>query len=132
MRTEKNKATLQTAKSTRIQHQRQGPHINSLDEATAQGSVYWKRKSILKWNLNSWSLGFVSRHLGPGREIRYAMPNDVVTRFSDEEVLLAEKRLKTEPTIKGRRKLMRLLNQWDQGFGDVEDVLDCIEDALPI
>ena len=42
----------------------------------------------------------------------------------DEEIIQAERRLRTDPTLDGRTELIRRLNMWDNGSGDINDVID--------
>lgn len=108
---------------------RQGPHILSLDELARQEVVFWTDKATSKGWFQSWQFRMATRYTGPKGMIYYAMPFGISTRFSDEEVIRAERRMKTKPTHDGRCKLIRLLNEWDRGTGDVDDVIDEWEDA---
>ena len=83
---------------------RRGPHILSLDELARQKVAVGEKGVVF-----------------------YAMPAGITTRFSDEEVIRAERRLRTSPMLEGRIELMRLLNAYDRGCGDVDDVIDRYE-----
>lgn len=52
----------------------------------------------------------------------------ITTRFSDEDILRAERRLRTPPTLEGRKDIVNLLNRCDRGYGDVDDLIDTYED----
>lgn len=54
-------------------------------------------------------------------------PADMPTRFSDEEIMRAELRLGIPQTRAGRREVINLLNRFDYGHGDVDDVIDAYE-----
>lgn len=62
--------------------------------------------------------------IGKNGVIFYAMPAGVTSRFTDEEIIQAERRLRTDPTLNGRTELIRKLNMWDKGTGDINDVID--------
>lgn len=111
---------------------RRGPHITSLDELARQEVVFWLDKPTARGWFGSWQFSFVVRHSGPKGIIFYAMPSRTTTRFSDDDVIRAERRLKTKPNYEGRLDLIRLLNQWDRGTGDVDDVIDEMEEAKAI
>ena len=40
----------------------------------------------------------------------------------------AERRMHTAPTLEGRKELIAILNRFDRGHGDVDDVIDAYED----
>ena len=88
---------------------RKGPHITSLDELARQEVVFWWDKPQSKGWFLSWQ------------------PEGSSCRFSDEDILRAERRLRTEPTLEGRQELIKLLNRIDPGRGDVHDVIDRYE-----
>lgn len=106
---------------------RKGPHITSLDELARQEVVFWWDKPQSKGWFLSWQFRMAAQALQNGRAIRYAMPEGVSCRFSDEDILLAERRLRTGPTLEGRRELIRTLNRLDTGQGDIHDVIDRCE-----
>lgn len=101
----------------------------SLDELARQDMVYWLDKPTSKGWFRSWMLGMAMNTIGSKGIIFYAMPAGITTRFSDEEVIRAERRLRTAPTLEGRKELLMLLNEWDNGIGDVDDVIGRLEDS---
>lgn len=105
---------------------RRGPHICSLDELVRQDVVFWVDKPTHKGWFDSWQLRMTINSIGKNGAIFYAMPAGVISRFSDEEVIQAERRLRTDPTLNGRTELIRRLNMWDKGTGDINDVIDRI------
>lgn len=106
---------------------RRGPLITSLDELARQEVVFWWEKAQPKGWFLSWQFRMASQAIKNGRVIRYAMPEGFSCRFSDEDILRAERRLHTEPTLEGRRELIKLLNRVDPGRGDIHDVIDRYE-----
>ena len=106
---------------------RKGPHITLLDELARQEVVFWWDKPQSKGWFLSWQFRMASQAIQNGRVIRYAMPEGSSCRFSDEDILRAERRLRTEPTLEGRQELIKLLNRIDPGRGDVHDVIDRYE-----
>lgn len=108
------------------QKYRRGPHICSLDELVRQDMVFWVDKPTHKGWFISWQLRMAANSIGKNGAIFYAMPAGVISRFSDEEVIMAERRLRTDPTLEGRTELIRRLNMWDRGTGDINDVIDRI------
>lgn len=78
----------------------------------------------------SWQLRMAAKTINRSDGILfYAMPANVECRFSDEEILRAEKRLGTEPTLEGRTALIQFLKEWDDtGRGDVDNLIDRYED----
>lgn len=108
---------------------RRGPKILSLDELVRQDVVFWCEKPTNKGWFLSWQLRMTANSIGPKGVIFYAMPANKSTRFTDEELIRAERRLHTSPTLDGRIELIGLLNAFDNGVGDVDDVIDLIENA---
>lgn len=108
---------------------RRGPRILSLDELARQEIVCWLDKPTARGWFLSWQFRMVANAVGEKGVIFYAMPSTARTRFSDEDVIRAERRLHTEPTLEGRKSLIHLLNEYDRGSGDVDDVIDWYEDA---
>ena len=108
---------------------RRGPHIQSLDELARQDMVCWWDKPTPKGWFLSWQFRMAVNAIGSNGVVFYAMPYGITTRFSDEEVIRAERRLRTAPSLDGRRELVRLLNEWDRGHGDVDDVIDKIQES---
>lgn len=106
---------------------RRGPHITSLDELARQEMVYWMDKPTSKGWFWSWQFRMAMNAIGRKGIIFYAMPAGITTRFSDEEVIRAERRLRSAPTLEGRKKLIELLNEWDEGIGDVDDTISYME-----
>lgn len=106
---------------------RRGSHIMSLDELACQEMVYWLDKPTSKGWFWSWQFKMVMKAIGSSGIIFYALPAGITTRFSDEEIIRAERRLHTVPTLKGRKKLIELLNEWDEGVGDVDDTVAVME-----
>ena len=107
---------------------RPGEKILSLEEFSRQEYVYFHGKVYHYGWFGSWQFRWVDTHIKYG-EIRYAMPNGITSRFSDDDVIRAERRLRTKPTYVGRVELIRRLNQFDRGYGDVDDVIDRFEDT---
>ena len=106
---------------------RRGPHILSLDELARQEVVFWWDKPTARGWFLSWQFKMAAYAVGEKGVVFYAMPAGITTRFSDEEVIRAERRLRTSPMLEGRIELMRLLNTYDRGCGDVDDVIDRYE-----
>ena len=100
---------------------RRGPKILSLDELVRQEVVFWRDKPQPHGWFMSWQA------IGRNGVIFYAMPAGVTTRFLDEEVIRAERRMHTAPTLEGRKELIAILNRFDRGHGDVNDVIDAYE-----
>lgn len=108
---------------------RRGPKILSLDELVRQEVVFWNDKPQPHGWFMSWQFRMAAHAAGKNGVIFYAMPAGVESRFSDEQILRAEKRMGTEPTLEGRTALIRFLKEWDDtGMGDVDDVIDRYED----
>lgn len=107
---------------------RRGPHITSLDELVRQDMVFWRDKPTSKGWFMSWQFRMATNAIGKNGVVFYAMPAGFSTRFSDEDILRAERRLRTRPTLDGRKSVMDLLNRFDQGHGDVDDIIDDYED----
>ena len=105
---------------------RRGPRICSLDELVRQEMVFWVDKPTHKGWFISWQLRMAANSIGKSGVVYYAMPDGVISRFTDEEIIQAERRLRTDPTLKGRTELIRRLNMWDKGTGDINDVIDRI------
>lgn len=103
---------------------RRGPRIHSLDELVRQDVVFWVDKPTPKGWFISWQLRMTVNSIGKNGVIFYAMPAGVTSRFTDEEIIQAERRLRTDPTLNGRTELIRKLNMWDKGTGDINDVID--------
>ena len=103
---------------------RRGSHIRSMDELVRQEVVFWKDKPTHKGWFMSWQLGMTAKTIGEKGIIYYAMPAGVTSRFEDEEIIQAERRLRTKPTLNGRTELIRRLNMLDNGSGDINDVID--------
>lgn len=112
-----------------IRKWRRGSHIMSLDELSRQEVVYWLDKPTPKGWFMSWQFRMTMNAIGSKGIVFYALPAGITTRFSDEEVIRAERRLRTAPTLDGRKELIQLLNEWDRGHGDVDDVIDEFEDS---
>lgn len=108
---------------------RRGPRILSLDELARQEIVCWWDKPTARGWFLSWQFRMAANAVGEKGVIFYAMPSDIKTRLSDEDVIHAEHRLHTEPTLEGRKGLIRLLNDYDRGYGDVDDVIDWCKNA---
>lgn len=108
---------------------RRGCHILSLDELVRQEVVFWVNKPTARGWFLSWQLRMAANAIGNKGLIFYAMPTGASTRFTDEEIIRAERRLHTKPTLEGRTELIRMLNEYDRGAGDVDDVIDQYEDS---
>lgn len=106
------------------QKYRRGPRICSLDELVRQDMVFWVGKPTHKGWFISWQLRMAANSIGKNGVVYYAMPAGVISRFTDEEIIQAERRLRTDPTLNGRTELIRRLNMWDNGSGDINDVID--------
>lgn len=106
---------------------RRGSHIMTLDELARQEIVCWWDKPTSKGWFMSWQFRMAMRAIGSKGVVFYALPAGITTRFSDEEVIRAERRLHTAPTLEGRQKLIELLNEWDEGIGDVDDTVTIME-----
>lgn len=107
---------------------RRGPKILSLDELVRQDVVFWSDKPQPHGWFMSWQFRMAANSIGKNGVIFYAMPADKTTRFSDEDVVRAERRMRTPSTLEGRRSLIEILNTFDRGHGDVDDVIDEWED----
>lgn len=103
---------------------RRGSHIRSMDELVRQEVVFWMDKPTHKGWFMSWQLGMIANTIGEKGIIYYAMPAGVTSRFEDEEIIQAERRLRTKPTLNGRTELIRRMNMLDNGSGDINDVID--------
>ena len=88
----------------------------------------WKEEHANGWFM-SWQFRMAAQDIGKNGVIFYAMPAGVTTRFPDEEIIRAERRMHTAPTLEGRKELIAILNRFDRGHGDVDDVIDVYEDA---
>ena len=66
--------------------------------------------------------------VGPAGCIRYAMPVEE-TRFSDEDILMAAKRIHGNTSRAAMEHAMMILNVWDTGPLNAEGVVDRYEDA---
>lgn len=108
---------------------RRGCRILSLDELARQEVVFWIDKPTARGWFLSWQFRMACNAIGTRGAIFYAMPAGATTRFTDEEIIRAERRLHTKPTLEGRTELIHLLNEYDRGYGDVDDVIDCYEDS---
>lgn len=108
---------------------RRGCRILSLDELARQEVVFWRDKPTARGWFLSWQFRMACNAISPRGVIFYAMPAGVTTRFADEEIIRAERRLRTKPTLEGRTELIRLLNEHDCGVGDVDDVIDSYESS---
>lgn len=106
---------------------RRGPKIPSLQELTRQEVVFWCDKPMNRGWFMSWQLRMAAAVVGGSGVVSYAMPAGATTRFSDEDVIRAERRMHTAPTLEGRRELIDVLNRFDRGLGDVDDVIDAWE-----
>ncbi len=111
---------------------RRGPHILSLDELARQEIVCWWDKPTARGWFFSWQFRMAVQAIGEKGVIFYAMPAGATTRFSDEDIIRAERRLRTAPTLDCRKELIQLLNTYDRGCGDIDDVIDRYEDALEV
>lgn len=100
----------------------------SLDEVARQEMIFWRNKPCSKEWFGSWQFKVAASNVGSNGCIFYAMPAGTTTRFSDEEVIRAELRMRTAPTLNGRKELISILNTVDQGNGDVDDVIGKYED----
>lgn len=107
---------------------RRGPKILSLDELVRQEVVFWNNKPQPHGWFMSWQFRMAAQAIGRNGVIFYAMPAGVMTRFPDEEVIRAERRMHTAPTLEGRKELIVILNRFDRGQGDVDDAIDAYED----
>lgn len=109
---------------------RRGPHILSLDELVRQEVVYWWGKPTARGWFLSWQFRMAAHAVGKRGSVFYALPaeNPPRFRFSDEDIISAEHRLHTAPTLEGRKRLLRLLKMYDAGYGDVDDAIDRYED----
>lgn len=107
---------------------RRGPHIMSIDEVARQEMIFWRNKPCSKGWFSSWQFRVVENNVGGNGYIFYAMPASATTRFSDEDVIRAERRMHTAPTLDGRKELISILNRFDRGCGDVDDAIDAYED----
>ena len=108
---------------------RKGPPITSLDELARQDFVCWWDKPTHNGWFMSWQFRMAENGIRHGA-VFYAMPAGVECRFSDEDIIHAELRLGTKPTLEGRTELMQLLNKWDDGEGDIDDTLDRYESGV--
>ena len=106
---------------------RRGSPILSLDELVRQSVVFWGDKPVSRGWFMSWQISMGKKYSGPRGLIAYAIPYGISTRFTDAEIIRAERRLKTKPDYEGRKELMQLLNRFDRGSGDVDDIVDDIE-----
>lgn len=106
---------------------RRGKRIPSIQELTRQEIVFWFDKPMSHGWFMSWPLRMAETVVGERGVVFYAMPAGVSTRFSDEDVIRAERRMHTAPTLEGRKELIGILNRFDRGLGDVDDVIDAWE-----
>lgn len=107
---------------------RRGPHIMSIDEVVRQEMIFWKNSLYSKRGFTSWKVQTIADNVGKDGCIFYAMPAGVTTRFSDEDVIRAEHRMHTDPTLDDRKWLISIINSFDRGNGDVDDAIDAYED----
>jgi len=105
---------------------RKGGRISSLDELARQEIVYWNHKPTAKGWFLSWQFRMAYNAVMEKGVIFYALPEGITTRFSDDEIIRAERRLHTTPTLEGRTELIRILNSYDNG-GSVDDAIDRYE-----
>lgn len=89
---------------------------------------FGRHKPTVKGWFLSWQFGMAAKAIGKSGVVFYAMPAGITTRFSDEDILRAERRLRTPPTLEGRKDIVNLLNRCDRGYGDVDDLIDTYED----
>ncbi len=108
---------------------RRGPHILSLDELARQDMVMWWDKPTPHGWFMSWQFRMAAHAIGEKGCVFYAMPAGVETRFSDMDILRAERRLRTPPTLEGRLEVIDILTNFDRGNGDVDDAIDTYEDT---
>lgn len=112
---------------------RPGPHILSLDELARQEFIFvqftkaQKPKAIHKGWFLSWQFKSVLNWIGGNGYIFYAMPATAETRFSDAEIIAAEDRLFGMATVRAREEAVEILNTWDDGLLNAEDVIDRYE-----
>ncbi len=107
---------------------RRGPHILSLDELARQEVVFRLDKPTAQGWFLFWQFRMAVKAIGQNGVVFYAMPAGISTRFSDEDILRAEQRLRTPPTHDGRWHLVNFLNRCDRGHGDIDDVINNYED----
>lgn len=110
---------------------RPGPHITSIDEVAEQELIFFHGKVYHRGWFWSWQLKMLKNCVGPAGCIRYAMPIGGETRFSDEEILTAAKRLHGNTSRAAIEHAIMILNVWDNGNLNAEDVIDRYENAAP-
>lgn len=107
---------------------RPGPHITSIDEVADQEFIFFHGKVYHRGWFCSWPLKMLRNCVGPAGCIRYAMPVEE-TRFSDEDILMAAKRIHGNTSRAAMEHAMMILNVWDTGALNAEGVVDRYEDA---
>lgn len=70
---------------------RRGPHIRSLDELPVKRWSFGRHKPTVKGWFLSWQFGMAAKAIGKSGVVFYAMPAGITTRFSDEDILRAER-----------------------------------------
>ncbi len=98
--------------------------VSTLNELLEEEYVFYKSELISNKAVKNFTIGEAQKALRKG-EFRYAFPAESAeTRFSDEDVLRAERQLGLERTIENRDAIIDILSKYDRGHLDVEDVID--------
>lgn len=108
---------------------RPGPHITSIDELAEQELIFFHGKVYHKGWFWSWPLRMLRNCVGQKGCIRYAMPVGEDTRFPDEDILEAAKRLHGNTGRAAVEHAMMILNVWDDGVLSAEGIIDQYEGA---
>lgn len=108
---------------------RPGPHITSIDEVAEQELIFFHEKVYHKGWFWSWPLRMLRNCVGPAGCIRYAIPVGEDTRFSDEDILKAAKKLHGNTGRAAMEHAMMILNVWDDGALNAEGIIGQYERA---
>lgn len=106
-----------------------GPHITSIDEVAKQELIFFHGKVYHRGWFLSWPTRMLMNCVGPAGCIQYAMPIGEDTRFSDEEILMAAKRLHGNTSRAAVEHAMMILNVWGKEWVSAEAVIAQYEGA---
>ena len=109
---------------------RRGPKILSLDELARQEVAFWDDKPQPRGWFMSEQFRMAAQAVGKNGVIFYAMPAGVESRFSDEQILLAEKRMGTmvQERIKELLDLPEILDRKIDILADYRSDIDELKD----
>ncbi|MEZ3438650.1 MAG: hypothetical protein K1W18_07200 [Oscillospiraceae bacterium] len=103
---------------------RKGCKINSIEALLAEEFVYLRGIFLPVFALYTFGYETVLNYLKTA-SLNYAFPTGTYEiRFTDDDVIYIEKRLKWQRTIENRAEIIRILHEYDRGVGDVDDVID--------